>query len=277
MSFSLLFTLSFSISSFFSASISYTHSLYIDFSPSLFVSLSFPSFSISFLFVYYFLFYTDFNIIYHYRVYEIESFKFIKLYLKSLSLLRSLSLSLMLALLSFFSLQSFETVSNSIMIALLCLATHKGDCQQRLRAEIESVMPHGNDVSYVSVEHLQQLRYLDAFVNEALRLLATVPMNLRHVSRDFQLAGRDAIVPQNTIIVLDTFSMQRDTAWWGEKATQFEPQRFLQQQQELLQKEEELEQEQVLHGQSKYTPTRRHSYSFLPFSKGLRTCIGKEI
>ncbi|TDG39948.1 hypothetical protein AWZ03_013632 [Drosophila navojoa] len=172
-------------------------------------------------------------------------------------------------------LVSFETVSNSIMIALLCLATHKGDCLERLRAEIESVMPHGNDVSYVSVEHLQQLRYLDAFVNEALRLLATVPMNLRHVSRDFQLAGRDAIVPQNTIIALDTFSMQRDTAWWGEKATQFEPQRFLQQQQELQQKEAELEQEQVLHGQSKYTPTRRHSYSFLPFSKGLRTCIGR--
>ncbi|KAL7742665.1 hypothetical protein ACLKA6_018733 [Drosophila palustris] len=166
-------------------------------------------------------------------------------------------------------LVSFETVSNSIMIALLCLATHKGDCQERLRAEIATVLPHGNDASYVGVEQLQQLRYLDAFVNEALRLLATVPMNLRHVSRDFQLAEREAIVPQNTIIVLDTFNMQRDAAWWGDRAKQFEPQRFLQHQLALDQEQEQHEQTDGPNSQ------RRHSYSFLPFSKGLRTCIGR--
>lgn len=156
------------------------------------------------------------------------------------------------------------------MIALLCLATHKGDCQERLRAEIATVLPRGNDASYVGVEQLQQLRYLDAFVNEALRLLATVPMNLRHVSRDFLLAEREAIVPQNTIIVLDTFNMQRDAAWWGDRAKQFEPQRFLQHQQDLEQEQEQRERE--TEGLKSH---RRHSYSFLPFSKGLRTCIGK--
>ncbi|XP_030569595.1 probable cytochrome P450 318a1 [Drosophila novamexicana] len=177
-------------------------------------------------------------------------------------------------------LVSFETVSNSIMIALLCLATHKGDCQRRLRAEIASVLPHGNDASYVGVEQLQQLRYLDAFVNEALRLLATVPMNLRHVSRDFQLAGREAIVPQNTIVVMDTFNMQRDAAWWGDRAKQFDPQRFLQQQQQhQLDHDQEPEQEKHQDEQqqsgTERAKQRRHSYSFLPFSKGLRTCIGR--
>lgn len=166
------------------------------------------------------------------------------------------------------------------MIALLCLATHKGDCQRRLRAEIASVLPHGNDASYVGVEQLQQLRYLDAFVNEALRLLATVPMNLRHVSRDFQLAGREAIVPQNTIVVMDTFNMQRDAAWWGDRAKQFDPQRFLQQQQQhQLDHDQEPEQEKHQDEQqqsgTERAKQRRHSYSFLPFSKGLRTCIGE--
>lgn len=164
------------------------------------------------------------------------------------------------------------------MIALLCLATHKGDCQERLRREIAEVLPHGNDASYVGVEQLQQLRYLEAFINEALRLLATVPMNLRHVSRDFQLVARDAIVPQNTIIVLDTFNLQRDAAWWGDRATEFDPERFLQRQDEELDTQE---QEQPQGGerdsleQGKAPTKRRHSYSFLPFSKGLRTCIGK--
>ncbi|XP_017024141.1 probable cytochrome P450 318a1 [Drosophila kikkawai] len=164
-------------------------------------------------------------------------------------------------------LVSFETVSNSIMLALLCLATHKGDCQERLRAEIAAVVPDTS--GHVGLEQLQQLRYLDAFVSESLRLLATVPMNLRHVSRDFRLAGRDAIVPQNSIVVLDTFNMQRDERWWGANAKQFDPQRFLDQDQD------QQPGETPARGEPRRQRDRRHSYSFLPFSNGLRSCIGR--
>ncbi|XP_017109377.2 probable cytochrome P450 318a1 [Drosophila bipectinata] len=169
-------------------------------------------------------------------------------------------------------LVSFETVSNSIMLALLCLATNRGDCRQRLKAEIAAVVPE-NGTGYVGLEQLQQLRYLDAFVSESLRLLATVPMNLRHVSRDFQLPGREAIVPQNSIVVLDTFNMQRDERWWGTTARQFDPQRFLDQEQD--QDEPSKQQQQDQNQTKKDHLTRRHSYSFLPFSKGLRSCIGR--
>ncbi|XP_002044523.2 probable cytochrome P450 318a1 [Drosophila sechellia] len=167
-------------------------------------------------------------------------------------------------------LVSFETVSNSIMLALLCLATNKGDCQRRLLAEIRALVPDGGQVG---LEQLQQLRYLDAFVSESLRLLTTVPMNLRHVSRDFQLAGRqrETIVPQNSIVVLDTFNMQRDERWWGANAKQFDPQRFLDQEQEQLSQG----QKGSGSGEARKQRDRRHSYSFLPFSNGLRSCIGR--
>lgn len=167
-------------------------------------------------------------------------------------------------------LVSFETVSNSIMLALLCLATNKGDCQRRLLAEIRALVP---DVGQVGLEQLQQLRYLDAFVSESLRLLATVPMNLRHVSRDFRLAGRqhETIVPQNSIVVLDTFNMQRDERWWGANARQFDPQRFLDQEEEQLSKGHN----DSGSGEKRRQRDRRHSYSFLPFSNGLRSCIGR--
>ncbi|XP_068159152.1 probable cytochrome P450 318a1 isoform X1 [Drosophila tropicalis] len=175
-------------------------------------------------------------------------------------------------------LVSFETVSNSIMTALLCLATNKGDCQRRLREEIGRVFPQpANPEAYVGLEQLQQLRYLDAFVNESLRLLATVPMNLRHVSRDFQLAGREAIVPRNSIIVLDTFNMQRDEDWWGDNAKEFDPQRFLDPEQQDDSPADNDERTEIpLKTKSKQQQQkRRHSYSFLPFSKGLRSCIGR--
>ncbi|KAI8035059.1 hypothetical protein M5D96_012152 [Drosophila gunungcola] len=168
-------------------------------------------------------------------------------------------------------LVSFETVSNSIMLALLCLATNKGDCQRRLLAEIRAVVP---DSGHVGLEQLQQLRYLDAFVSESLRLLATVPMNLRHVSRDFQLAGRDAIVPQNSIIVLDTFNMQRDERWWGPTAKQFDPQRFLDHEEQSKGHDNPGSGSGTGSGDPRRQRDRRHSYSFLPFSNGLRSCIG---
>ncbi|KAH8389121.1 hypothetical protein KR009_000496, partial [Drosophila setifemur] len=152
-------------------------------------------------------------------------------------------------------LVSFETVSNSISLALLCLATSRGDCQRRLKAEIASLIP---DSGHVGLEQVQQMRYLDAFLSESLRLLATVPMNLRHVSRDFQLAGRDAIVPRNSIIVMDTFNMQRDERFWGPTAKQFDPERFLDQERAASGSES---------GSGSGQAKRRHSYSFLPFSK----------
>uniref|UniRef100_A0A1A9UDX2 Cytochrome P450 n=1 Tax=Glossina austeni TaxID=7395 RepID=A0A1A9UDX2_GLOAU len=126
------------------------------------------------------------------------------------------------------------------------------------------------------MENLQQMPYLDMIINESLRLLTTVPMNIRNVSKDIQLHiieqkqqqrkpdidklhdGQDVIkskrivwIPKNTLIAMDTFSMQRDRSNWGPYAQQFHPKHF-----------------------SKDYQHARHTYAYIPFSKGLRTCIG---
>ncbi|XP_065364417.1 probable cytochrome P450 318a1 [Calliphora vicina] len=154
----------------------------------------------------------------------------------------------------------------------------------------------------VTMEHLLNMPYLDMIINESLRLLTTVPMNLRNVSADFQLNviqrdkctcfccccnnknpycgcshRRSVVVPKDTMIALDIFNMQRNEMYWGENALKFYPEHFAKKQQQ---------QQQVNEGKAgDKTPissttsatasaSSRHSYAFIPFSKGLRTCIG---
>uniref|UniRef100_A0A1A9W6B7 Cytochrome P450 n=1 Tax=Glossina brevipalpis TaxID=37001 RepID=A0A1A9W6B7_9MUSC len=197
---------------------------------------------------------------------------------------------------------SFETVSTSIMNVLLCLAINR-EYQNELRNEIRQVLSnvstqepqhqHQQRTKHISpadndnaddfhlplvMENLQQMPYLDMIINESLRLLTTVPMNIRNVSKDIQLHiaqgkkqqripdidklhdsqnviknKRIVWIPKNTLIAMDTFSMQRDQSIWGPYAEKFYPKHFSKEYQECH---------------------ARHTFAFIPFSKGLRTCIG---
>ncbi len=55
-----------------------------------------------------------------------------------------------------------------------------------LQAEIDAVMGSEDEVS---VEHLGQLRYLEACVKESLRLFPPVPIYVRKLGQDMDLAG----------------------------------------------------------------------------------------
>ncbi|XP_055913293.1 probable cytochrome P450 318a1 [Eupeodes corollae] len=145
-------------------------------------------------------------------------------------------------------LVAFETVSNSILLALLCLAMYP-ETQKKLRQELHSTFPNG-DVSSISGDNLKDMKFLDMVINESLRLVTTIPMALRGVSKDFVLKD-DIVIPKGTFIILDTFNMQRDSALWGPFAQEFYPEHFLPE-----------------------NVAKRHPYTYVPFMKGLRFCIG---
>lgn len=166
----------------------------------------------------------------------------------------------------------------------------------------------GDDVK-VTMEDLLNMPYLDMIINESLRLLTTVPMNLRNVSVDFQLnvmqrdkcscsmktnsgnnnnnnrfhcssCQRCVVVPKDTMIALDIFNMQRNEMYWGENALKFYPEYFTKkphQQQNQTGKSDGGEVHETPISSTTAASTNRHSYAFIPFSKGLRTCIGKLI
>lgn len=174
------------------------------------------------------------------------------------------------------------------MLALLCLAI-KREYQMKLRDEIKQILDEikSDNVEKnvnvdeqethvnISVDHLHRMPYLDMIINESLRLLPTIPMNVRCVSQDFQLRHSNSAivrsseqltvpqtitVPRGTLIALDILNMQRDQDQWGPEASHFQP---------------EIHFGPALKSYSNGEYRRRHSYAYIPFSKGLRTCIGR--
>ncbi|XP_020813097.1 probable cytochrome P450 313b1 [Drosophila serrata] len=144
---------------------------------------------------------------------------------------------------------TFETTSTALYFTILCLAMHAG-YQEKLHEELVRELP---PTGYVSLEQLQRLDYTEMVINEAMRLFAPVPMVLRSAEQDLQLRRDDGefVIPRGTQIGIDIYNMQRDERVWGPLARTYNPEAHF-----------------------GADAPQRHAFAFVPFTKGLRMCIG---
>ncbi|KAJ3503620.1 hypothetical protein NLJ89_g8348 [Agrocybe chaxingu] len=130
--------------------------------------------------------------------------------------------------------------------------------EHRLRQEIYDVVGPSGRPTY---DHMRQMRFVRAFLNEVLRLYPSIPLNVRRSVRPVVLPTSDPerkhiYVPKDTVCTFSVFNMHRRTDLWGPDAEKFDPDRFL---------------DERLH---KYlTP---NPFIFLPFNAGPRICIGQQ-
>ncbi|XP_055382256.1 probable cytochrome P450 313b1 [Condylostylus longicornis] len=140
---------------------------------------------------------------------------------------------------------SYETTAVGTYVVLMCLATHL-EIQDKLYEELLEILPNKN--VKLDQNNLKELVYLQMCIDEALRVIPPVPLVGRHLTTDIKLKN-GIIIPKGTDVILDIFSMQRNTKYWGPKAKSFDPDNFL-------------------------PGNKRHPYSYVPFTKGQRKCIG---
>lgn len=111
------------------------------------------------------------------------------------------------------------------------------------------MFPKSTDVERISEDTLKEMKYVEMVINESMRFMAPVPVVGRVAMEDFVLdCGQ--IIPKGTQIILDIFNLHRDVKYWGDHADQFNPENFSP-------------------SAAKFPP-----YAFVPFTKGLRMCIG---
>jgi cytochrome P450 len=137
-------------------------------------------------------------------------------------------------------LAGHETTAATMAWVINRLVTNP-DVMERARAEVFLVL--GNQ--QLDASHVGKLKYVDAVINETMRLDPVVPNIGRALTRPLTIAGRE--LPAGVTIAPCIYLVHRRPELWPDPE-QFNPDRFLE--------------------------TRQSPYSFFPFGGGARRCLG---
>ncbi|XP_022103574.1 cytochrome P450 3A13-like isoform X2 [Acanthaster planci] len=143
-----------------------------------------------------------------------------------------------------FFLAGFETSGTTLGFASYLLATNP-EVQDKLVAEIDTLAPSRDDVTY---ENLTKLTYLEWVISETLRLYPPGFLTTREAGCEYKHKGYT--IPKGVQVHFDVWHIHHDPEHW-EDPDKFNPERFSPEQRE-----------------------KRHPCAFLPFGAGPRSCIG---
>lgn len=118
--------------------------------------------------------------------------------------------------------------------------------QKRVQDEIDYIFENEN--SCCISKNLQKMTYLECVIKETMRIFPAVPIISRTAEHEFQLD--DKRIPKNSFCFISIYNIHHDPRIFANSEI-FDPDRH-----------------------TKENSSNRHHFSFIPFSKGIRMCIG---
>ncbi|XP_060662701.1 cytochrome P450 4g1 [Drosophila nasuta] len=146
--------------------------------------------------------------------------------------------------------EGHDTTSAGSSFALCMMGIHK-DIQERVFAEQKAIFGDQmqRDCTFADT---MEMKYLERVILETLRLYPPVPVIARRLDHDVKLTSGPYTVPKGTTVAVLQYCVHRRADIYP-NPTKFDPDNFL--------------------------PERmanRHYYSFIPFSAGPRSCVGRK-
>ncbi|XP_078574395.1 cytochrome P450 4A4-like isoform X2 [Branchiostoma floridae x Branchiostoma japonicum] len=145
-----------------------------------------------------------------------------------------------------FMFEGHDTTASGLAWTLYCLARHPGH-QEKCRKEAQEVLQGRPDVTW---EDLPSMKYITLCIKESLRIYPPVPKILRELEEPLTFPDGKT-VQKGTTIFVGLQRMHHNPNIW-DRPEEYDPLRF-----------------------SPDKSSRRHPYTFLPFSAGPRNCIGQ--
>uniref|UniRef100_A0A1A8P9F7 Thromboxane-A synthase n=1 Tax=Nothobranchius pienaari TaxID=704102 RepID=A0A1A8P9F7_9TELE len=146
-----------------------------------------------------------------------------------------------------FLLAGYETSSNTLAFTCYLLALHP-ECQRKVQEEVDEFFTRHESPDYVNV---QELKYLDMVVSEALRLYPPGFRFAREVDHDCVVNGQ--FLPKGMTVEIPAGFLHYDPEHWSEPE-KFVPERF-----------------------TPEAKADRHPFVYLPFGAGPRNCVGMRL
>ncbi|KAG5672382.1 hypothetical protein PVAND_002514 [Polypedilum vanderplanki] len=147
-----------------------------------------------------------------------------------------------------FMFEGQDTTASAVSWCLFLLGGNP-KIQDRVFQEIDTIMG-GDRERAPTMKELNEMKYLECCIKEALRLYPSVPIIARHLKEDVKID--EYIVPAGTSAMIITYMLHRDPNIY-QHPERYNPDRFLPE-----------------------NCIGRHPYSYIPFSAGMRNCIGQK-
>ncbi|XP_037539369.1 thromboxane-A synthase isoform X2 [Nematolebias whitei] len=146
-----------------------------------------------------------------------------------------------------FLLAGYDTSRNTLSFTCYLLALHP-ECQHKVQEEVDEFFTRYDSPEYTNV---QELKYLDMVVCEALRLYPPIFGFARETEHECVLNGQ--LLPKGMVIQIPVCFLHHDPEYWPE------PEKFI---------------------PERFTPeekANRHPFVYLPFGAGPRNCVGMRL
>ncbi|XP_033216126.1 cytochrome P450 4g15-like [Belonocnema kinseyi] len=145
--------------------------------------------------------------------------------------------------------EGHDTTAAGSSFVLCVLGTHQ-DIQARVYEELDEIFK-GSDRPCTFQDTLE-MKYLERVILETLRMFPPVPAIARQINEDVRLVSGDYVLPEGCTVIIPPFKVHRLDEYYPNPEV-FDPDNFLP---EKMQ--------------------NRHYYSYIPFSAGPRSCVGRK-